>query len=108
MMELGTRKMNGRMYGHIDSRFETRTHSADPGMTKRFVGTAGSTTFSGGTINDAGLPGSFLAGDPILVEGDGNGNGRFNVTAVGAGVLTTDPPIANGAGGSTVITIRTP
>jgi len=112
MIEIGTRiTRNGSLNSAgAPSRSETRTHQQDPSMLKRFVGTAGSTTFNAGAgqIQDAGLPANFVAGDMVLCEGDGAANGTFMVTGTGSGYLTTSPAPPTGGGGSTVITIRTP
>lgn len=110
MIEIGTRQKQGFTKSHPPSRGETRSHKNDLGMTKRFTGTAGSTTFNAGAgqIQDAGLPANFVVGDWVLVHGDGGVNGVLAVTGIGSGFLTTDPPPKAGGGGSTVITLRTP
>lgn len=110
MTEFGTRKPHLRPQMHPSGRNDTRIRAADVGMTKRFVGTAGSTVFSAASaqIQDAGLPANFAVGDVVMAQGDGAANGFYVITGTGSGYLATDPAPPNGGGGSTVITLRTP
>lgn len=110
MTTFGTRKPHLRPQMHPVSRSDTRIHAADVGMTKRFVGTAGSTTFSAASaqIQDAGLPSNFVVGDVVMAQGDNAPDGFYVVIGTGSGYLATDPAPPNGGGGSTVITLRTP
>lgn len=108
MIELGTRTNSRTFSNRTSTRGITRKQTEDLGMRKRYVGTGGSTTFTAGQIQDAGLPGNFAAGDAIVVYGDQRVASYYKVTATGAGALTVDPPPPAIGASAVAIEIRTP
>lgn len=108
MPSIGTRTKQTTRQEHIGTLSETRTHSADPGMSKRAVA---SVTFSAaaGQLQAAnGTFANFAVGDDILVEGANLNNGRMHVNAidtVNQSFLTVDNGVKNE--GPLTVTVRT-
>ncbi len=92
---IGTRQRQNFQKERVSQGNETRTHSADIGMTKNVTAAI---TFAAGAAQLQAANGTFVnfaVGDPILVEGTNLNNGRHAVTAIDAvnsAYLTVDPP----------------
>jgi hypothetical protein len=105
---LGTRTRQSFQKERIDQGDHTRFHTRDLGMTKLVTA---SITFGGGNATGANgtFTGTFIVGDPVLIEGANLNNSYFIVTAldaVNAAFLTLDPPPQ--AEGPITVTLRTP
>lgn len=95
-LNLGTRTQQNFRKERLEQGHETRTHSADLGMTKlvtasiTFAAATGRATGANGTFT-----GTFAVGDPLLVEATNLNNGYFTVTGldgVNAAYLVLNPP----------------
>ena len=108
MPSLGTRTKSGFTQERLGQGSQTRSYSADLGMTKLVNA---SITFGSGNATGANgtFTGTFAVNDPVLIEGCNLNNGYFNILAldtVNAAFLTLDPPPK--AEGPITVSLRTP
>lgn len=109
--KLGTRTRQSFQKERNDQGSETRGHTADLGMVKRIDASITFTASNGrATAASPGtFAGSFVAGDPVLIERTLLNNGFFTITAgdgVNAQYLVLDPPPKNE--GPLNVLLRTP
>lgn len=93
-INIGTRTVATLRKERIDAGSDTRSHSADKGMTKR-VSTTATFTTDGKITGSNGDFTSFVVGDPVLVDNVNLNNGYFTITAIDGtnhAFITVDPP----------------
>lgn len=93
---IGTRTKSFPSNGRQDQGSDTRSHTRDVDMSKRYAGNLTFTSADGRVTAANGAFSNFALNDPVLADGTNLNNGYFQVSGVdavnGAYLVLTPPP----------------